>query len=215
MPEGDGPGVASHYGSPAGELAVCLRAVGIADRSDLGKLVVSGRSEAVAELVGRVSGDGLAATGVALSAGAWWCAAAGDQVVVLCEPPRRLRLLNVLRSSARPLAGVRVEDASTAWSAIAVVGRCATNVLSMLGALGPEDDPRSAPPFGSVVIAGSDVHVLLQSDRRTLLLMDRADAQRVWHAVELAGRAFGMSCVGLQAVERFSLVDRMSVKLPR
>src|SRR2546421_521521 len=111
-----------------------------------------------------VGGAALAATGVAASAGAWWCAAAPERVVVLCEPPRRARLLQMLRTAARPLAGVHVHDASAALSAVAVVGRCAMSVLSALEALGPENDPRSAPPFARVRIADADVCVLLQSD---------------------------------------------------
>ena len=34
--------VAAHFGSPAGELALCETAVGLADRSDLGKLELRG-----------------------------------------------------------------------------------------------------------------------------------------------------------------------------
>jgi len=121
----------------------------------------------------------------------------------------------VLRAAARPLAGVRVEDASAALAAIAVVGRRAVDVLAALGALGPDDDLRSAPPFGGVRLAGADVSVLLESDRRALLVTDTADADRVWRAVEEAGRGFGISCVGLDAVERFALLDRTAVRRPR
>ena len=206
-----GGGVAAHYGSPAGELAVCLRSVGIADRSDLGKLVVTGRPDAVADLVRRVAGAALLPAGVATSARAWWCAAGPDRVLVLCEATRRARLFGVLRTTARPLGDVRVEDATAALSVIAVLGRRAGEVLA---ALGLHDDPRSAPPFGRVRIAGEDVSVLLQSDRRALLVMARDSADRTWHAVEHAGRPYGISCVGLEAVERFSLVDRTARRAP-
>ena len=43
---------ANDFGSVAGEVAVCLRAVGIADRSDLVKLDISGPAEDVAAVVG-------------------------------------------------------------------------------------------------------------------------------------------------------------------
>jgi glycine cleavage system aminomethyltransferase T len=209
-----GSGVAAHYGSSAGELAVCLRAVGIADRSDLGKLVVTGRPEAVADLVRRVAGVALLPAGVGTSAGAWWCAAGPDRVLVLCEATRRARLFGVLRTTARPLGDVRVEDVTAALSVIAVLGRRASGVLSALGALGLHDDPRSAPPFARVRIAGEDVSVLLQSDRRALLVMARGSADRTWHAIEHAGRPYGISCVGLEAVERFWLVDRSARRAP-
>jgi glycine cleavage system aminomethyltransferase T len=205
--ERQGARIPAHYGSAAGELAVCLRAVGIADRSDLGKLVVTGRPEGVAELVRRAAGSTLAVTGVAAAGGAWWCAAAPDRLLVLTEPAKRLRTLELLRAAARPLGGVRVADASTALSAIAVLGRHSLTVLAALEALGAEAEPRSVPPVAEVRLAGADVVVLLQSDRRALLVLDAVDADRVWRAVEEAGRPFGISYVGIEAVERFSLLD--------
>jgi glycine cleavage system aminomethyltransferase T len=207
MIDRNGARVPAHYGSPAGELAVCVRAVGIADRSDLGKLAVTGEPELLADLLLHVAGVSLAATGaVAHRAGAWWCAAAADRAIVLCEPARRAHLLDLLRATARRRPALRVDDLTTELSAIAVVGRAATRVLAELGALGPADDPRSVPPFGSLRIAGADVSVLLQSDESALLLVPAMHADRVWHAVERAGRPFVMGCVGIEALERFTLV---------
>src|SRR5918994_837008 len=121
----------------AGAVMVCVRAVGIADRSDLGKLVVTGRAHMVDELVRRCTGASLAASGVAISADAWWCAAAPDRVMVLCDPLRRAQLLEVVRMAARQHPGVQIEDATRALAAIAVAGRSLTGVLSALAALGP------------------------------------------------------------------------------
>jgi glycine cleavage system aminomethyltransferase T len=211
MIDRDGARVPAHYGSAAGELAVCMRAVGIADRSDLGKLVVTGEPAPLAELLLHVAGVSLAATGaVAQCAGAWWCAAGGDRVIVLCEPARRAHLLDLLRATARRRPSLRVEDVTTRLSAIAVVGRSTRRVLAELGALGPAGDPRRVPPFASVRIAGADVSVLLQSDESVLLLVPATDADGVWHAVERAGRPFVMGCVGLEALERFTLLGLSS-----
>jgi glycine cleavage system aminomethyltransferase T len=207
MVERDGGSVAAHYGSAAGELAVCMRAVGIADRSDLGKLIVSGEPEPLAELLLQVAGVSLAAPGaVAERGGAWWCAAGGGRALVLCDPARRAHLLDLLRAAARRRPSLRLDDVTAQMSAIAVVGRSTRRVLAELGALGPAGDPRRVPPFGSVRIAGAGVSVLLQSDESVLLLVPAPDADRVWHAVERAGRPFVMGCVGLEALERFTLV---------
>jgi glycine cleavage system aminomethyltransferase T len=154
-----------------------------------------------------VAGVSLAATGaVAECAGAWWCAAAADRAIVLCEPARRAHLLDLLRATARRRPSLRVNDVTTQLSAIAVVGRSTRRVLAQLGALGAAGDPRCVPPFGGLRIAGADVSVLLQSDESALLLAAATDADRVWHAVERAGRPFVMGCVGLEALERFTLV---------
>ena len=48
--------VAAHYGSPGGEMALCDRAVGLADRSDLGKLELRGDAEPLEQLVGQLTG---------------------------------------------------------------------------------------------------------------------------------------------------------------
>jgi glycine cleavage system aminomethyltransferase T len=209
MIDRDGCCVPAHYGSAAGELAVCMRAVGIADRSDLGKLVVNGDPERVADLLAHVAGVSLAAPGaVADCAGAWWCAAAPDRVIVLCEPARRVKLLDLLRTGARRLPSVRVDDVTPQLSAIAVVGRSATRVLAAVGALGPARDPRCVAPFSQLRVAGADVSLLLQSDRSAVVLVAAADADRVWHALERAGGPFSMGCVGLEALERLALVAR-------
>jgi glycine cleavage system aminomethyltransferase T len=158
-------------------------------------------------------GAPIESSGVATGAAAWWCAASPEQVIVLCEPERSSRLLGVLRAQARRIPGVEVDDVSASLSAIALVGRRVPEVLAALDALGPGGDPRTAAPFGSATIDGAGVRVLLQSDRRAVLLVEPAHADRVWHAVAEAGRPHGLSCVGAEAVERFALMDRASVPL--
>ncbi len=206
-----GADVAAHFGSSAAELAVCIQTVGLADRSDLGKILVTGKAAGVAQLVRRMTETSLAAEGVVLSDGAWWCAAAPDRVIVVCEPTTCGRLLDMLRTQARRLPGVEVTDGSTAWNAIAVVGRSAMQLLAALKALGPDGAVRTAAPFGRATIAGAEVHVLLQSDRRALLVVEAFGAGRVWREVEDAGRPLGLSLVGADAVHRFSLLDRAAM----
>lgn len=203
-----GASVAVHYGSAAAELGVCVRAVGLADRSDLGTLEIAGPAAAVGAFLRKLTGAPLEPAGVATAAGAWWCAAAPGRVLVLCEPDRRAQLLGVLRAASRRHPGVAVADVSSAWSAIAVVGRRTADVLA---ALGHGDDPRAAAPFGRASIGGAGVHVLLQSDRRAIVLAEPAAAGAVWQAIAHAGRPYGLSCVGTEAVERFALLDRPRV----
>jgi glycine cleavage system aminomethyltransferase T len=206
--------VVAHYGSAAGELSVCVRAVGLADRSELGKLLVAGAARGVAEFVRRTMGTALAPEGVSFSGGAWWCMALDHQVIVICESPTRARLLDFLRAQARRVPGVVVADGSAALAAIAVVGCAALPILSALGALGESDDVRTAAPFGLATIADAEVHVLLQSDRRALLLVDAVLAARVWSAVRETGRRYGLSLVGAEAVQRFALLERSGNTVP-
>jgi glycine cleavage system aminomethyltransferase T len=161
----------------------------------------------VRDLVRRATGLALEPSGVAAAAGAWWCAAAPDEVLVVCERTRRTRLLSVLREHARRLPGLTVAD--TPDTAIALVGRRATDVLAALDALGT--DLRGSAPFGTAIVGGATVRVLLQTDRRALVLVAPDDACAVWHALADAGQPFGLSCVGSDAVERFAMLDAIRV----
>ena len=203
-----GQGVAAHYGSPAGELAVCVQAVGLADRSDLSKLEVLGPPGAVSELVRRAAGAPVAARGYVLADGACWCAASAERVIVLGEPADGARL-EAIRAVAP--AGVQLVDRTPDWSAIALVGRATLHTLAALGALA---NPRLAAPFGEATVARERVELLLQSDRRALMLVDPVGAAAVWGAIEEAGRAFGLSCVGGEAVRRFELLERRLDRAP-
>ena len=204
----NGHGVAAHYGSPAGELAVCVRAVGLADRSDLVKLVLTGERDAVSELVNRVSGSRLAERGCVSAAGAWWCAASSRRVIALGEPASDA-LSETIRKAAVP--GVEITDRSADWSAIALVGRATVPVLSAIGAF---TDLRLAPPFGPATIDGARADLLLQSDRYAVMLVEPDAATGVWRAIERAGRTFGLSYVGAEAVRRFALAERTLDRTP-
>jgi hypothetical protein len=192
-------GVAAHYGSPAGELAVCVRAVGLVDRSDLVKLAVTGRPAVLRELVRRASGMSLSPGGWAVGAGAYWCAVSDEIVLALAEPGGA-SLPETLAS-----ADVVVADRSADWAAIGLVGEATLRVLGAVGVIG---HPRLARPFGRSTVGGVPVDVLLQSDRRALVLVDRPVAAEVWQAIGAAGHRFGLSYVGAEAQSRFAILER-------
>src|SRR3954468_15607148 len=82
MTERDGHPVPAHYGSAPGELAVCVRSVGLAVRSDL--VAVSGAASPAGldRLIERELGHSIAMGGAALEAGAWWCRSYDELVLV-------------------------------------------------------------------------------------------------------------------------------------
>jgi glycine cleavage system aminomethyltransferase T len=207
--ERNGSKVPAHYGSPAGELAVCVRAVGFGDRSDLGKLMVSGAAVTVEALSRRLTGVALAAQGACFSEGAWWCSVPGGLVVV-CEAPARVALLAALRVRARTIPGVEVADCSDAWAALAVVGPRTVPLLAAVGALGSDANPLAGAHFACSHIAGVQVYVLLESDRRALVLVKADAAEGIWRTVSDEGRAFGLSLVGIEALQRFAMLERMA-----
>jgi glycine cleavage system aminomethyltransferase T len=200
--------VAAHFGSPAGELAACLRAVGLADRSDLGVLCITAGPARLSELIERVTGAAPAVGGVVATADAWWCRETADRAFVVAEPEARTRLLAWLRTPAPRVHGVEVRDLSEATAAIAVVGLRTADVLGALGLFGPAGDPRAAAPFSAQSVDDVPVHLLLQSDRHALLLVGTDGAEQVWRAVELAGRPFALSLVGTDALRLLALHER-------
>ena len=204
----DGRPVALHYGSAAGELAACVSRVGLGDRSELGKLALVGSHETLRQVVSHLTGMALAPGGVLCTGTVWWCAPTPERVLVLTEPGDGDRLQSRIRRLGVRHPDLRIRDLSHAWSAIAIVGRQAGDVLARLGVYGATGDPRSVAPASSLRVAGSEATWLLQSDHRALALMGHRDAPAVWHALHAAGRPFGICAVGQQAIARYTLLAR-------
>jgi glycine cleavage system aminomethyltransferase T len=204
----DGRSVAMNFGSAAAELAVCVRAVGLVDCSELSKLVLEAPPAQLAALTSRLVGDGVAPGGVLYAGNGWWCGDAPGRVIVLSDPDTGSRLRDRLHTDARRFVTMAVRDASAELAAIGLLGRNADQVLRVLGAFGESGDPRAVAPFAHGSIAGTPASWLLQSDRRALALVPREHAGEAWLAIERAGRPFGISCVGQEAVSRFALLER-------
>ena len=211
----DGRPVAMNFGSAAAELAVCVRAVGLVDRSELSKLVVEAPPTKLAALTSRLAGDSLSPGGVLAAGSALWCGDAPGRVIVLSDPDAGARLRERLHVDSRRFAGITVRDASAELAAIAVLGRNASEVLRALGAYGEAGDPRGVAPFTHGLLAGAPTSWLLQSDRQALALVPREHAGEAWLSIERAGRPFGISCVGYDAACRYALLERTrSTPLP-
>jgi glycine cleavage system aminomethyltransferase T len=202
----EGHSAAIHYGSAAGELAVCVSAVGLVDRSDLTTLALEAPSAQLVQLTSRLAGGEIAPGGALHAAGAWWCAAAPDTLVVVCRPDVRRRLIERLRVHAAHQVSLRV--LSVDFAALGLFGPRTTDVLRALGVYGANGDPRTVAPFGRGTVAGSGAWWLLESDRSALLLVERDRAGETWRAIERAGRPFGLSCIGQEAAGRYALLER-------
>jgi glycine cleavage system aminomethyltransferase T len=202
----DGRAIVAHYGSAAGELAACAGAVGLADCSELTKLVLHGPAPQVRHLTASLAGTEMEPGGAALSGGAWWCAESAERVIVLCDPRMGARLSLQLRARMARRAAVELEDRSQEWAALAIVGRHTRPLLAELGVYGESGDPRWVAPLTAHAMTGADVLWLLESDRKALALMPRSQAAQVWRTIDHAGQRFGISAVGAEAVERYALI---------
>lgn len=205
----DGRPVAMNFGSAAAELAVCVRAVGLVDRSELSKLVLEAPPAHLSALTSRLVGNQVAPGGVLSAGNALWCGDAPGRVIVLADPDTGGRLRERLHVDTRPFAGITVRDVSADLAAIGLLGLRAAPVLQALGVFGKSGDPRDVPPFGHGSVGDVPASWLLQSDRRALALVPREQAGEAWLAIERAGRPFGISCVGDEAAARYALLERV------
>jgi glycine cleavage system aminomethyltransferase T len=113
MFERHGRRVAAHFGSRAGEEAVCLKAVGLADRGDRTTLEVHGDVDAaLLELA-------------ALGERAWSSYAGRDRAVVRCEYEDTAACLEALARAP----GVSARDCTREYAAIALLGPNAEALL--------------------------------------------------------------------------------------
>jgi glycine cleavage system aminomethyltransferase T len=201
------------FGSAAGELAACVSGVGLADRSELVKLVLEGSRTTLDRAIGELTGAALAPGGALRTGETWWCAAGAERILAISEPTAGDRLYPRVRGMASRHPALAISDRSDEWSAIQVVGRRAGEVLAALGVYGPTGDPRSVSPVSRHAIAGVQVTWLLQTDHRALALMDHGEAPAVWQALNRVGRPFGMCAVGREALARYSLLARSHPEL--
>ncbi len=196
-----------HFGSAAAELAVCVRAVGLVDRSELSTLSLDAPPPQLAALMRRLAGATVAPGGLVAGGSAWWCGESDDRVMVVCDRRTGDRLIDALHAhAARHLA---VRDRSAELTAIALLGRKTGRVLAALGVYGPSRDARQAKPFTRGSVDGIPARWLLESDHRAIALVDREQAGEAWLAIEQAGRPFGISCVGHEAAFRYALMERL------
>ncbi len=209
----DGHAVVAHYGSAAGELAACVSAVGLADRSDLAKLVLEGPPGQLQHLAQRLTGSEIVPGGAVSSAGAWWCAERPERMLVICDASRGERLRAVLHARVARRSAVSLVDHSADLAALAVVGRHASALLAELGVYGASGNPRHVPPLTAHTGAGAEVLWLLESDDKALAVMASADAPTVWHTIERAGQGFGLCAVGQEALARYALIRRTASQL--
>lgn len=204
--------VAVHFGSAAAELAVCVRSVGLVDRSELSTLSLDAPPAQLAALMRRLAGATVAPGGLVSGGSARWCGESPDRVLVVCDPRTGGRLIDALHADAA--RHVSVLDRSTELAAIALLGPNTGRVLDALGVYGPSGDARQAKPFTRGSFEGVPARWLLESDRRAIVLVSREQAGEAWLAIETAGRPFGISCVGHEAACRYALMERLRPVAP-
>lgn len=196
-----GEPVAAHYGSAATELALCVRAVGVAWRPELAAVTLDAAPDAIDSLCERVTGERLAPGGALREGAAWWARSPRlDQLTLLCPHDALGRVLSRSLESARSI-GLRVSDRSADTAVIEIVGRRCWRLLAELGA----GEVRAATPFSELVLAGHATSLLIASEVGAFVLAPATAGCEAWCAIELAGGPLGLGRVGHEALERYSV----------
>jgi glycine cleavage system aminomethyltransferase T len=196
--------VAAHYGSPAGELALADSAVGLADRSDLGKFEVRGSGDAVDQLVGQLTGGHVDPGEALLAAGAWWCAVSDEHAVVVCDAGSAAVLSAALTEAARWTSGAEVTDSTARLAALGLYGPGTQPLLDELSSSEPPLGEVEAPALDATRLAAVPVMLLRSSPTRAVILCEGGRAAELWADVERAGRASGLGRIGAEAVAHLS-----------
>lgn len=203
----DGWETAAHFGSPAGELAVCETSVGLTDRSSMGRFELRERSagqlgQAVEAIAGSVPSPGSAVP----AREAWWGAQSVDRVTVLCEPESRSGIAGLLEARLAAAPSAEMEDLAERQAALALLGPAVRALLGQVA--GVEPVSLAERSFSVLLAEGIPVTVLVETAVFAVALVERSRAEELWNVLEHAGRPMGLSCVGLDAFHRFSVAER-------
>src|SRR5262245_7463911 len=177
----DGHQVAAHFGSTATELAVCVKRVGLAVRSDLAAADVAG---AEWQLSRQVPSRGRARR----IAGTWCCRVASDRTVAIGP-----------WSDVRRLTRDRPGRERTV---LTLVGPLAHQVLADVGL----QNGLAIGGLRESWFAESPALLLRDAAQSYLLAVDAEQADEAWRTLLDAGRSLGLSMVGAEALARLAAV---------
>lgn len=191
-----------HYGSAAGELAVCMRAVGLVDREDLQVLTVTTHPNGLDRLTADLIDGGLAVGEATTVGSAHWGRLDHDRaLVVLPAPSVPMLCEELLRAPWANEASVE----ESGLQAIGVIGPATTGLLTDLGAYGALAGVNGRGKVATSPATGAAAWLLLD-ERSAMALVEPTDAVAVWNAITAAGRRFGLGYVGAEAAERFDTI---------
>jgi glycine cleavage system aminomethyltransferase T len=205
----DGRELPLRYGAVAGELAACLRSVGLVDREDLCAL----RIEAEGTAIDRVTSHRFAAElrpGQALTAGegSHWGRTGREEAILVSPAGRGPALLGQLREELAA-ASPRIEQSPLV--ALGLLGPATMGLLTDLGVYGALAARNGTGAIATTALADDAmVTWMLFDDARALALVDPAHAAATWDEISAAGRRFGLCYVGVEAAERAEIVRRRS-----
>lgn len=188
----DGHTIVAHYGSVPGEIAVCMKSVGLADHSDFGAVELSGDCESLDRALVELFGDPAVPIGTGRRLHGVWYLRTNAHHTLLVGPHAAL--------TSRRAGGGRSDlprrDIRASLAIIGVVGPRASRLLAATGL--PDKLPIGA--IATIAEDPSIVAILRESQRRHLALVRAEAADAVWIRLLTAGAPLGAALVGYDAL---------------
>ena len=190
----DGHAVVAHYGSVHGEIAVCMKSVGLADRSDYGVFELRGDREMLDRALTARLGDPPLAIGSGRRLRSVWYLRLGARTALLAGPHSALEPLAAIERG-RARSPVPHRDIGATLAIVAIVGPRAMRLLAAAGLPGEL-------PIGALgADAGGGVVAIVRESQRRYLALVRADAaDACWARLLTAGEPLGAAFVGYDAL---------------
>ena len=195
LTERDGRRIIALYGSIQGEIAACMKSVGLADRSDLGVFELRGARELLDRALVARLGDPPLAPGTARRMRSVWYLRLDARRALLVGSHRDLASGPAI-GKGRDRSDLPHADIGASLSMISVIGPRAARLLAAaqlpsdlaIGAVGR--DPRDP----------SVVAILRAAQRRVLIVVRRPAIDELWHRLLAAGEGLEAALVGYEAL---------------
>jgi glycine cleavage system aminomethyltransferase T len=198
----EGQSVAIHYGSVATEVAVCLKSAGLAVRSDLCTLELTGHVAWLEALLERALGTTVP-VGRAENLGGSWCArVSGRSVLVVGTPSAAARWTRLVRAAVVTGSLVAPLDQTGNHIILSLVG---PRVPDLLATAGLATDV-AAGSTSSCSLAGCRATLVGETAECVLVLLETNSAAAACAALFEAGSDVGLSLVGTDALARLTAV---------
>jgi glycine cleavage system aminomethyltransferase T len=191
----DGHTIAANYGSVPGEIAVCMKSVGLADRSDYGAFELRGDRELLDRALIDRLGDPPLAVGSGRRLRSVWYLRVHARRTLLVGPHAALASQPAI-GRGRGRVDLPHRDIGASLALVGIVGPRAARLLAAAGLPGDL-------PIGAVGAHAGDtniVAILRESQRRYLALLRAEGANAVWTRLLTAGKPLGAAFVGYDAL---------------
>jgi heterotetrameric sarcosine oxidase gamma subunit len=199
----DQRGTAFGHGSVATELAICRKTAGIVERSELGRLELTGREPWLEHALAHAIGVAVPAPGrAALLGDTWCCRLAPDRAAIVAPAAARARWQRLAREAVVAGHPIACTDLTSRSAALSILGPNAAAVLAAAGL------PHELAP-GELAEDGSGTTVLRDGPQRFLLLLGAPLSHAVWQDLLAAGRPLGLFPVGSDALVRLRAVPAL------